>query len=79
MKPITVKLNVQPEILNATREFMEEKGLDIEDELSQSVNKLYSKHDPVAVRKYIEKSSLPSSTRPSETILATNQHGASCE
>ncbi len=55
MKSITVKLNIQPEIFNATCEFMDEKGLDIEQELSQSVNKLYSKHVPLAVRKYIEK------------------------
>lgn len=83
MKSITVKLNVQPEIINATREFMEEKGLDIEQELSQTVNKLYSKHVPAAVRKYIEKSSspvsLPPSSLPSETLLAIDQHGHPCE
>ncbi len=57
MKSITVKLDIQPEIFNATREFMDEKGLKIEQELCQSVSKLYAKHVPAAVRKYIEKTS----------------------
>lgn len=74
MKFITVKLDIQPEIFNATREFMDEKGLEIEQELSQSVSKLYAKHVPAAVRKYIEKTSpadAPAASSPSAVPIST--------
>lgn len=54
MKNVTVKLNIDPKKYTAARQFMEEKGLDIEVELSEEVNRRYQKHVPSAVRKYIE-------------------------
>lgn len=56
MKTITVKLKIDPQKYEAARQFMDEKGLDIEHELSQSANKFYDKYVPAPVRKYIEKS-----------------------
>jgi hypothetical protein len=68
MKNLTVKLNINPEIFNATKQFMEEKGLDIERELSETVSKFYEKYVPSAVRKYIKKttpiSPLPPNSKP---------------
>lgn len=61
MKSITVKLNIDPQKYEAAQQFMEEKGLNIEEELSESVDKFYLKYVPAPVRKYIEKS--PSPTR----------------
>ena len=55
MKTVPIKLKIQPEIFNATKQFMEEKGLDMEQELSETVSKFYEKYVPSAVRKYIEK------------------------
>jgi hypothetical protein len=63
MKTITVKLNIDQQKYEAAKQFMEEKGLDIEQELSKSVSKLYEKYVPSPVRKYIEKTS-PISTLP---------------
>lgn len=54
MKPITVKLKISPKKYAAAEQFMEEKGLKIENELSDFAAKLYQKHVPVSVRKYIE-------------------------
>lgn len=54
MKNITVKLKIDPQKYTAVRQFMEEKGLDIEAELSEEVARRYQKHVPAAVRKYIE-------------------------
>ncbi len=74
MKSITIKLDIQAEIFNATREFMDEKGLKIEQELSQSVSKLYAKHVPAAVRKYIEKTSsadAPAASSLSAALIST--------
>lgn len=54
MKPVTVKLKISPEKYAAAKQFMEEKGLQIEEELSDFSAKLYQKHVPASVRKYIE-------------------------
>jgi hypothetical protein len=54
MKRVKIELNIDPEVLTATRQFMDEKGLKIDAELSDSVAKLYKKYVPADVRKYIE-------------------------
>ncbi len=77
MKSITIKLDIQPEIFNATREFMDEKGLKIEQELCQSVSKLYAKHVPAAVRKYIEKTSSADVAATSVPPIAPNESSES--
>lgn len=56
MKTITLKLKIEPEKLSAARQFMDEKGLDLDEELSEEIARLYKKHVPAAVRKYIERS-----------------------
>lgn len=55
MKPITVKLRIDPHKYDAAQQFMNEKGLDISTELSKTVEDFYKKYVPSAVRKYIEK------------------------
>lgn len=54
MKQVKIELNIDPEKFNATKQFMDEKGLKIGAELSDSVTRLYKKHVPSDVRKYIE-------------------------
>ena len=56
MKTITLKLKIEPEKLSATRQFMGEKSLDLDEELSEEIAHLYKRHVPTAVRKYIERS-----------------------
>ena len=55
MKKVVLKLNVDPQKYAAAEQFMEEKGLDIESELSDSVAKFYKKYVPDDIRKHIEK------------------------
>jgi hypothetical protein len=57
MKSIAVKLKIDQEKYRAACQFMEEKGLDMEAELSAEAARLYQKNVPAVVRKYIEKSS----------------------
>lgn len=68
MKSVNVKLKIDPKIFEATQQFMEEKGLHIEMELSDSVDRFYEKYVPAPVRKYIERTtpttSLPSTKPP---------------
>lgn len=63
MKNPTVTLHVDPEKYKATRQFMTEKGLEIDDELGAAVDKLYQKYVPAAVRKYIEGTVSPAGPR----------------
>lgn len=63
MKPIAIKIKMSPDKYAATKQFMEEKGLSIEMELSDFVSKLYKKHVPAPVRKYIDSISTESSER----------------
>ena len=60
MKTITLKLKIGPEKLSATRQFMDEKGLNLDEELSKEIARLYKKHVPAVVRKYIERGDLSS-------------------
>jgi hypothetical protein len=57
----------------ATQQFMEEKGLDIESELSADVEKFYKKYVPIDVRKYIERSNKKKAP-PSLTRTAKDGH-----
>lgn len=63
MKRIKIELGVDPEIFAAAKQFMNAKGLKIEDSLDNSVMKFYKKYVPSDVRKYIE--SRVSAARPS--------------
>ena len=54
MKNVSIKLKIDAKKYNAVQQFMEEKGLDINQELSETVDKLYKKHVPAAVQRYIE-------------------------
>jgi hypothetical protein len=76
MKTITVKLSIDPQKYEAARQFMDEKGLNIEQELSQSVNKFYDKYVPAQVRKYIEKTT-PISPLPHEIEHDSGNSGGS--
>jgi hypothetical protein len=57
MKTITARLKIDPQKFEAAQQFMEEKGIDINVELSKAVEDFYKKFVPSAVRKYIERSS----------------------
>lgn len=59
MKQVKIELNVDPEKFNATKQFMEEKGLKMESEIGDSITKFYKKYVPADVRKYIERNAAP--------------------
>lgn len=76
MKSIKIELNVDPEMFKATQQFMEEKGVTIEIELSDSVAKFYKKYVPADVRKYIERNASPThATREKTSNTASNGLG----
>ena len=53
MKKTTVTIQYDESKLNGIKFYLDKKGLDIEDELSKSLDTLYNKVVPVQVREYI--------------------------
>lgn len=82
MKTIPVKLKTDPKKYEAAQQFMAEKGLDIEEELSKTVEDFYKKYVPAPVRKYIEKTSstaLSPAAKPSPSAPQEPPESGSCE
>lgn len=72
MKNAVVKLTVDPQKFEATQQFMQEKGVDIESELSNSVAKFYQKYVPADIRKHMESSS---ARRASPSVSKAKERG----
>lgn len=53
MKKQNFSISVDAEMLRATKKYMEKKDLSLEAELLDSLQKLYEKHVPAAVREYL--------------------------
>ncbi len=54
LKQATIQISFDTEKLNALKQFMGTKNLNLTDELTVGLTKLYEKHVPGAVRLYIE-------------------------
>ena len=54
MKKATIQLKYDEEKLTALEKYMKKKEADLETELQQTLQKLYEKYVPPAVREYIE-------------------------
>jgi hypothetical protein len=54
MKKVSVTIQYNEEKLNALRLFLSQKNLDLDNELSGFIEKLFSRHVPQNVRDYLE-------------------------
>lgn len=54
MKKAIIQLRYDEEKLSALEKYMRKKEMDLETELQQTLQKLYEKYVPTAVREYIE-------------------------
>ena len=54
MKKETVAIQIEAEKLRAVKRYMEKKEADLEQELCDSLQKLYEKYVPAPVRDYID-------------------------
>ena len=54
MKTVNVTIQFEDEKLSALRKFLSKKGVNLEPELEDCLQKLYEKNVPVQVRDYIE-------------------------
>lgn len=66
MKKATVTVSYDEKKLDALRKYLEKKGIDFEDELVKSIDTLYSKNVPSAVKEYLDMKSEPSNPKRQE-------------
>ncbi len=67
MKKVVVNLNVDPQKFEAAKQFMDEKGLTMEAELSETIDRFYKKYVPAGTRKNIEGAASPTRSVPSNS------------
>ena len=66
MRKATVTVSYDEKKLDALRKYLEKKGIDFEDELVKSIDTLYSKNVPSAVKEYLDMKSDPSNPKRQE-------------
>ncbi len=57
MKKVSVTISYDEEKLKALRWYLQQKGVQLEDELTQAVETMFSKNVPASVRSYITRDS----------------------
>lgn len=71
MKKATLTLTFEKEKLNALEFYMEKKDAELQNELSDTIQKLYEKYVPQPTREYIE-DRIAKETRPIKTKKSIN-------
>ncbi len=66
MRKATVTVSYDEKKLDALRKYLEKKGIDFEDEMVKSIDTLYSKNVPSAVKEYLDMKSEPSNPKRQE-------------
>ena len=66
MKKATVTVSYDEKKLDALKKYLEKKGIDFEGELVKSIDTLYSKNVPSAVKEYLDMKSEPSNLKRQE-------------
>ena len=66
MRKATVTVSYDEKKLDALRKYLEKKGIDFEDEMVKSIDTLYSKNVPSAVKEYLDVKSEPSNPKRQE-------------
>lgn len=66
MRKATVTVSYDEKKLDALRKYLEKKGIDFEDEMVKSIDTLYNKNVPSAVKEYLDMKSEPSNLKRQE-------------
>lgn len=66
MRQATVTVSYDEKKLDALRKYLEKKGIDFEDEMVKSIDTLYNKNVPSAVKEYLDMKSEPSNPKRQE-------------
>ena len=66
MRQATVTVSYDEKKLDALRKYLEKKGIDFENEMVKSIDALYNKNVPSAVKEYLDMKSEPSNLKRQE-------------
>lgn len=66
LKKATVTVSYDERKLDALKKYLEKKGIDFEGELVKSIDTLYNKNVPSAVKEYLDMKSEPSNLKRQE-------------
>lgn len=66
MRKATVTVSYDEKKLDALRKYLDKKGIDFEDEMVKSIDTLYNKNVPSAVKEYLDMKSEPSNLKRQE-------------
>ena len=66
MRKATVTVSYDEKKLDALRKYLDKKGIDFEDEMVKSIDTLYNKNVPSAVKEYLDMKSEPSNPKRQE-------------
>ena len=66
MRKATVTVSYDEKKLDALRKYLEKKGIDFENEMVKSIDALYNKNVPSAVKEYLDMKSEPSNPKRQE-------------
>ena len=66
MRKATVTVSYDEKKLDALRKYLEKKGIDFENEMVKSIDALYNKNVPSAVKEYLDMKSEPSNLKRQE-------------
>ena len=66
MRKATVTVSYDERKLDALKKYLEKKGFDFEDEIVKSIDTLYNKNVPSAVKEYLDMKSEPSNHKRQE-------------
>ena len=66
LKKATVTVSYDEKKLDALRKYLEKKGIDFENEMVKSIDALYNKNVPSAVKEYLDMKSEPSNLKRQE-------------
>ena len=66
LRKATVTVSYDEERLEALKKYLMKKGIDLEDELVKSIDTLYNKNVPSAVKEYLDMKSEPSNLKRQE-------------
>ena len=66
MRKVTVTVSYDERKLDALKKYLEKKGFDFEDEIVKSIDTLYNKNVPSAVKEYLDMKSEPSNPKRQE-------------
>ena len=74
MKKTTVTVSYDEEKLEALKMYLKEKSLDLDTELTRTIDTLYTKNVPTAVKEYLDKKSKAAVQKKNQEVKDNGKH-----